>query len=216
VQLSCTSDPSHPGSAWSKHGTKASLQSRIIETGLLQLASVWCPNRGGVEAAAPAEQRCPYCSRFRSTMWYRTAAATTSLAARRKSIAFRNRTSRCDQLRRHRLRRHCAIVPVNDRQDILIVPRPLRNLLFREFKLNLLGVLFMSLHLRFGMICQLMYNLVSQFMFLNRDTKLFFLTVHLTELTDVVWSSERLCICIYRFINVLLLLLLNEGINWFI
>jgi len=39
-----------------------------LETGLLQLASVWCPNRGGVEAAAPAEQRCPYCPQGRSTM----------------------------------------------------------------------------------------------------------------------------------------------------
>jgi len=61
-------------------------------------------------------------------------------------------------------------------------------------KLNLLGVLFVSLHLRFGMICQLMYNLVSQFMFLNRDSNLSFLTVHLTELTDGIWSSKCLCI----------------------
>jgi len=49
------------------------------------------------------------------------------------------------------------------------------NRLFLERKLSLLGVLFMSLHLRFGTISHLMYNPVNQFMFLNLDSKLLFL-----------------------------------------
>jgi len=108
ISISCASDSSHPGSAWSKHGAKASLLSHTIETGLLQLAFLWCPNRGGVEAAAPAEQRCRIVLKAnqRSDM-RRTAAATTSLAARRKSTGFQNCITdlgytRCDRLRRHR------------------------------------------------------------------------------------------------------------------
>jgi len=52
--------------------------------------------------------------------------------------------------------------------------------------LNLLRVLFVSLHLRFVMCCQSMYNLVGQFMFLNQDSKLFFLTLNLYN-----WVNRR-------------------------
>jgi len=62
------------------------------------------------------------------------------------------------------------------------------------------------------MICQLMYIPVNQFMFLNRDSKLFFLTVHLTELTNVVWSSERLCIygfmALYKYFIIIIIIII--------
>jgi len=176
VQLSCASDSSHPGSARSKHGAKASLLSHTVETGLLQRASVWCPNRGGVEAAAPAEQRIvlkadqrcdaglqlnwlPVESRLRfkialltdKVRLTSTPSYLSSIITTKRSTGYSLRSSSAPQLTVTRVKTEFAI-----------------------------GVLFVSLHLRFGMFCQsIMYNVVSQYMFLNRDSKLFFLTVHL-------------------------------------
>jgi len=54
---------------------------------------------------------------------------------------------------------------------------------------------------RFGIICQLTYNRVDQFMFLYRDSKIF-LNVHLTELADVIWSIEHTASTdLWRYIN---------------
>jgi len=59
------------------------------------------------------------------------------------------------------------------------------------------NVHFMLLHLIFGTICQSMYSLVNQLLFINQESKHFFLTDNWTVLNDVVSPSKRLSIFVH-------------------
>jgi len=75
---------------------------------------------------------------------------------------------------------YLSSVPRNDRQDILSVPRPLRILTVPRMKTDEFArrAFRVATTQIWNDLPVIMYNLVSQFMFLNGDPKLFLLTVH--------------------------------------